>query len=159
MKKPLTPSEALNKAAAYCTLCERCISEVSTKLTAWGVPYAVQEEIITRLIEEKFIDETRYCRAFVNDKVRFNRWGRLKITAALREKRLPQEYIKEAMDNIDEDAYQQSLQETIDFKRRELKGKDDIATQHKIIRHAASRGYEPSLIIKAINYSGDEMDF
>ena len=159
MKKPLTPGEALNKAAAYCTLCERCVSEVSTKLTAWGVPYALQEEIISRLIEEKFIDETRYCRAFVNDKVRFNRWGRLKITAALREKRLPQEYIKEAMDNIDEDAYQQSLQETIDIKRRELKGKDDFAIQQKIIRHAASRGYEPSLIIKAINYSGDEMDF
>ena len=159
MKKPLTPGEALNKAAAYCTLCERCISEVSAKLTTWGVPYAVQEEIITRLIEEKFIDEARYCRAFVNDKVRFNRWGRLKITAALREKRLPQEYIKEAMDNIDEDAYQQSLQETIDIKRRELKGKDDFATQQKIIRHAASRGYEPPLIIKAINYSGDEMDF
>ena len=159
MKKPLTPGEALNKAAAYCTLCERCISEVSAKLTTWGVPYAVQEEIITRLTNEKFIDETRYCRAFVNDKVRFNRWGRLKITAALREKRLPQEYIKEAMENIDEDAYLQSLQETIDIKRRELKGKDDFATQQKIIRHAASRGYEPSLIIKAINYSGDEMDF
>ena len=159
MKKPLTPGEALNKAAAYCTLCERCISEVSAKLTTWGVPYAVQEEIITRLTNEKFIDEARYCRAFVNDKMRFNRWGRLKITAALREKRLPQEYIKEAMENIDEDAYQQSLQETIDIKRRELKGKDDFATQQKIIRHAASRGYEPSLIIKAINYSGDEMDF
>ena len=159
MKNPLSPGEALNKAAAYCTLCERCVSEVSTKLTAWGVPYALQEEIVSRLIEEKFIDETRYCRAFVNDKVRFNRWGRLKITAALREKRMPQEYIKEAMDNIDEDAYQQSLQETIDIKRRELKGKDDFATQQKIIRHAASRGYEPSLIIKAINYSGDEMDF
>ena len=159
MKKPLTPGEALNKAAAYCTLCERCISEVSAKLTTWGVPYAVQEEIITRLTNEKFIDEARYCRAFVNDKVRFNRWGRLKITAALREKRLPQEYIKEAMENIDEDAYLQSLQETIDIKRRELKGKDDFATQQKIIRHAASRGYEPSLIIKDINYRGDEMDF
>ena len=159
MKKPLTPGEALNKAAAYCTLCERCISEVSAKLTTCGVPYAVQEEIITRLTNEKFIDEARYCRAFVNDKVRFNRWGRLKITAALREKRLPQEYIKEAMENIDEDAYLQSLQETIDIKRRELKCKDDFATQQKIIRHAASRGYEPSLIIKAINYSGDEMDF
>ena len=159
MKKPLTPGEALNKAAAYCTLCERCISEVSAKLTAWGVPYAVQEEIIARLIEEKFIDEARYCRAFVNDKVRFNRWGRIKITAALREKRLPQEFIKEALENIDEDTYQQSLKEVIEIKRRELKGGDDFATQQKIIRHAASRGYEPSLIIKAINYSGDEMDF
>ena len=159
MKKPLTPGEALNKAAAYCTLCERCISEVSAKLTTWGVPYAVQEEIITRLTNENFIDEARYCRAFVNDKVRFNRWGRIKITAALREKRLPQEYIKEALENIDEDIYLQSLQETIDIKRRELKGKEDFATQQKIIRHAASRGYEPALIIKTIKYQGDEMDF
>ena len=159
MKKSITPGEALNKAAAYCTLCERCISEVSTKLTAWGVPNGEQEEIITRLIYEKFIDEERYCRAFVNDKVKFNRWGRIKITAVLREKHLPQEHIKEALESIDQEIYLQSLQETIDIKRRELKGKDDFATQQKIIRHAASRGYEPSLIISTIKYKGDEMDF
>ena len=159
MKKPLTPSEALNKAAAYCTLCERCISEVSTKLTAWGVSHCEQEKIIARLIEEKFIDEARYCRAFVNDKVKFNRWGRIKITAALREKHLPQELIREAIEDIDEEQYLQSLGEVIATKQRELKGKEDFATQQKIIRHAASRGYEPSLIIKAIKYKGDEMDF
>ena len=159
MKKPLTPGEALNKAAAYCTLCERCISEVSTKLTAWGVPHGEQEKIIARLIEEKFIDESRYCRSFVNDKVKFNRWGRIKITAALREKHLPQEHIKEAMENIDENAYLQSLKEVIETKRKELKGGDDFATHQKIIRHAASRGYEPALIISTIKYKGDEMDF
>ena len=159
MKKPLTPSEALNKAAAYCTLCERCISEVSAKLTTWGIPHTEQEKIIARLIEEKFIDEVRYCRAFVNDKVKFNRWGRIKITAALRDKHLPQEYIKEALDNIDEEIYLQSLKDVIEIKRRELKGADDFATQQKIIRHAASRGYEPSLIISTIKYKGDEMDF
>ncbi len=158
MKKPLTSGEALNKAAAYCTLCERCISEVSAKLTTWGVSHDEQEKIIARLTEEKFIDEARYCRAFVNDKVKFNRWGRIKITASLREKHLPQEYIKEALENIDEDAYLQALQESIDIKRRELKGKDDFATQQKIIRHAASRGYEPSLIISTIKYKSDEMD-
>ena len=157
--KELTPGEALNKAAAYCTLCERCVSEVTAKLTAWGVPHCEQEEIIARLIKEKFIDQARYCRAFVNDKVKFNRWGRIKITAALREKRLPQEYIKEALENIDEETYLQALKETIDIKRRELKGKDDFAAQQKIIRHAASRGYEPALIMKTIKYKGDEMDF
>ena len=159
MIKPISTGEALNKAAAYCTLCERCISEVSAKLTAWGVPPGEQEEIIARLIEEKFIDEARYCRAFVNDKVKFNRWGRKKITAALREKQLPQEQIKEALECIDEEIYLQALQETIDIKRREFKGKDDFATQQKIIRHAASRGYEPALILKTIKYKGDEMDF
>jgi SOS response regulatory protein OraA/RecX len=53
----------------------------------------------------------------------------------------------------------QALKETIDIKRRELKGNDDFATQQKIIRHAASRGYEPTLIMKTIKYKGDEMDF
>ena len=159
MKKALTPDEALNKAAAYCTLYERCISEVGAKLTAWGVPHSEQEKIIARLIDEKFIDEARYCRAFVNDKVRFNRWGRIKIIAMLREKHLPQEQIKDAVNNIDTSEYNNALNEVISAKRRELKGKDDFATQQKIIRHAASRGYEPALIIEAINYNGDEMDF
>ncbi len=157
--KQLTPGEALNKAAAYCTLCERCISEVSTKLAAWGVPADEQHEIIERLQQEGFIDEARYCRAFVNDKVRFNRWGRIKIRAALSEKRLPRELVNEAIDNINEEEYMSALAEVIAAKRRELKGKDDYAAQQKIMRYAAGRGYEPSLIMKAINYCGDEMDF
>ena len=159
MKKPLSPGEALNKVAAYCTLCERCISEVSTKLTAWGVPPGEQEKIIARLIEEKFIDEARYSRAFVNDKLRFNRWGRIKIIAALREKRLPQEYINEAIESIDDEQYAEILKEVIAIKRRELKEKDDFATRQKLIRHAASRGFEPATIMRFINTSNDEMDF
>lgn len=159
MKKPLTPAEALNKASAYCTLCERCTSEVTSKLTQWGIEPSEQIKIIERLQQEGFIDEERYCRAFVNDKVRFNRWGRIKIRAALSEKRLPRELVSEAIENINEDEYMNALAEVISAKRRELKGKDDYAAQQKIMRHAASRGYEPSLIMKAINYSGYEMDF
>lgn len=159
MKKPLTPGEALHKAAAYCTLCERCVSEITSKLTAWGIAPAGQQEIIEKLKEEGFIDETRYCRAFVNDKLRFNRWGRIKIIAALREKELPQQEIANAVNNIDTTEYNQALTGIIEAKRKELKGKDDKATQQKIIRHAASRGFEPALIIKAIKYKGDEMDF
>ncbi len=157
--KQLTPGEALNKAAAYCTLCERCISEVTAKLTAWGVPAGEQQKIIACLQQEGFIDEARYCRAFVNDKVRFNRWGRIKIRAALSEKRLPKELVREAMESIDKEQYAAALAETVAAKRRELKGKDDYAAKQKIMRYAAGRGFEPSLIMKAIDYCGDEMDF
>lgn len=157
--KELTPGEALNKAAAYCTLCERCVSEVTAKLTAWGVPHCEQEKIITRLIEEKFINEARYCHAFVNDKVRFNRWGRIKIRAALSEKRLPRELINEAMDNIDEEQYTTSLAEVIAAKRKELKGVNDYTTKQKIMRFAASRGFEPAMIMRVIDIECDEMDF
>ena len=111
--KQLTPAEALNNAAAYCTLCERCVSEVRAKLTAWGMTPAEQNSIVERLVSEKFIDETRYCRAFVNDKLKFNHWGRIKISAALREKQLPKELAKEALEQIDEELYMEILTETI----------------------------------------------
>ena len=157
--KPITPAEALNKAAAYCTLCERCINEVSIKLTAWGILPAEQNKIIERLQSEGFIDEGRYCRAFVNDKLRFNRWGRIKITAALRDKRLPQELIKEAIEQIDEEEYTQVLRDVISIKHKELKGKEDYATQQKLIRFATSRGFEPGNILKIIKCDSYEMDF
>ena len=157
--KTYTQGEALNKAAAYCTLCERCISEVTNKLQAWGMTTAQQKSIIETLKNEGFINEARYCRAFVNDKLRFNRWGRIKIIAALREKHLPKEHISEAIESIDDDNYTEILKEVIAIKRRELKDKDDFATRQKLIRHAASRGFEPAIIMRFVNINDDEMDF
>lgn len=155
--KPLSPAEALNKAAAYCTLCERCISEVSSKLTAWGISTAEQTKIIERLQSERFIDEARYCRAFVNDKLRFNRWGRIKIIAALRNKRLPKEYIADAIAQIDEIQYMQILQELIAIKQKELKS-NGYTEKQKLVRFAASHGFEPATILRIINLDGYEMD-
>lgn len=157
--KELSEGEALNKAAAYCTLCERCIHEVVTKLTAWGVAYEPQQRIVKRLIEEKFIDEQRYCRAFVNDKIRFNHWGRIKIAASLREKHLPQPLIREALDSIDEEAYYTTLTNVIATKRKEIKETDKYKANSKLLRFAASRGFEPSLIMQALKFNPDEVDF
>lgn len=156
--KQLSPAEALNKAAAYCTLCERCTSEVSKKLTTWGIVPAEQQKIIERLQNEGFINEERYCRAFVNDKLRFNRWGTIKIKAALYEKRLPKEFITQAIEDIDDELYMQVLQEVISLKQKELKS-DDYATKQKLIRHAASRGFEPAKILQIIKCDSYEMDF
>lgn len=156
--KQMSKEEALNKAASYCTLCERCTHEVRSKLQSWGVSAGDTAEIIDHLIDEKFIDEVRYCHAFANDKVRFNHWGRMKIAAALREKRLPSTLITEAIDAINPDEYRDALQSVIESKRRELKGADDYAAKTKIIRHAAGRGFEPSLIMKQLNFQCDEID-
>ena len=157
--KPLGEPEALNRAAAYCTTCERCVSDVCAKLAAWGVGDAQQQRIIERLIKENFICEERFCRAFVNDKVRFNRWGRRKISLALREKRVDEALAREALEAINEEEYLSALMAVVAAKRRELKGKDDYLSKQKILRYAASRGFETSLIMNAINFNPDEVDF
>ena len=157
--KKISDPEALNKAAAYCTLCERCISEVKAKLDAWGISYASQTKIIDRLIDEKFIDENRYCSAFVNDKLRFNHWGRIKIRAKLIEKRLPRELITTALENIDEEEYNNILRTLLANKAKEVNTDEERKKREKLLRFAAGRGFEPSIIMKQMNFYPDEVDF
>ena len=91
MKKELSPEEALYRAAALCSTAERCKSEIEEKLSRWGISASETHRIVDRLEQEKYIDESRYCRSFVNDKIRFDHWGRIKITAALRQKKIDNE--------------------------------------------------------------------
>lgn len=89
MKKECSENEVRNKAEAYCSSVERCVSEVEAKLEQWGADNGIKERVIEHLIKEKYIDQQRYCAAFVRDKYRFNQWGRLKIVQALRLKKIP----------------------------------------------------------------------
>ena len=75
MKKECSENEVRNKAEAYCSSVERCVSEVEAKLEQWGADNGIKERVIEHLIKEKYIDQQRYCAAFVRDKYRFNQVG------------------------------------------------------------------------------------
>ena len=77
--KEYTEKELLVKAEAYCVAAERCPSEVEDKLQKWGAEDDAKARIMARLLEERYLDGTRFCRFFVRDKYRFNQWGRMKI--------------------------------------------------------------------------------
>jgi len=109
MKKEYTLEELLHKAASYCSISEHCVSEVVEKLTAWGVSITDKQKIIDRLISEDFINEKRFCIYFVKDKFRFNKWGKIKISYALKQKGLSSELINSALSTIDEGEYQEML--------------------------------------------------
>lgn len=94
------------KAEAYCSATEHCPFEVMTKLSQWGADEAMSERILLHLQKERYVDSARYCRAFVRDKYRFARWGRMKIVQALRMKHLSSEDIEAGMAEIDEEEYE-----------------------------------------------------
>ena len=79
MSAQLTDEEALNRVASYCSTAEHCRAEINEKLQRWGIAYDTIARILDRLESEKFIDDERFCRAFVNDKFRFAKWGKMKI--------------------------------------------------------------------------------
>lgn len=144
----LTQEEALYKAAAFCSAAERCAHEVEQKLIKWEVAETDRAAIMSRLYAEKYLDDTRYCRAFANDKLRYNKWGRRKIQEALRMKRLPDELIRTALQELDPNEYNHTLQSLIKSKDRTLKADSAYERNGKLIRFAASRGFEPALVCR-----------
>ena len=82
-KQPISPEAAYNKATTLCVRCEQAAAEVRTKLLNWGLGPSEADAVIMRLTDEGFLNEQRFARAFVNDKFRFNGWGRVKIAHQL----------------------------------------------------------------------------
>lgn len=142
--KELTESEALNKAAAYCSLAERCPAEVEAKLLAWGIASeAATRRILDFLKRENFLNEERYCRAFIRDKYRFSQWGRQKIAMALRQKQISATlYASCFAEEIDEEEYRSILKKLLAAKQRATRARNRYELEGKLIRFALSRGFE-----------------
>ena len=131
------------KASAYCASAEHCEQEVRDKLAAWGAENdETVNAIITYLEENNFLSATRYCRAYAHDKLIYQGWGKRKIEMMLRQKHLPKQDIQEALDTIEGEQYQDILETLLQKKARSLKGETGDKAQMKLLRYAASRGFD-----------------
>ena len=149
----MTESEGKTRAEAYCSAAEHCRSEVRAMLERHGAEKPDIESIINHLVKEGFIDESRYARAFVHDKVRFAKWGRVKIVQALWQKRIPQDITDAALESIDDDEYLAALRDVVKAKFRTVKGATEYERKMKTMRSVCSRGYEPALVRKLLDLS------
>lgn len=141
-----TEEQAYQKLSALCAASEHCTHEMREKMRRWQMPEDAQERVVERLVKEKFIDEERYCRCFISDKIRCNKWGRRKIEQALMMKHIPQETMRNALDEVDEEEFLNVLRPLIAAKRRSTKAKSEYELDCKLIRFAMSRGFLPDEI-------------
>ena len=153
----MTTDEVLYKLAAKCSVSEQCLSDIEAKLAKYDLTEEEKTRILRHLVEEKYIDDGRYAEAYVRDKYRFNKWGRIKIAQGLRMKGIDRETIDTAMEAIDEEEYLDILRGLIQSKRRSTKGKNDYEVNGKIIRFATGRGFEFGAIRQCLN--GDIEDY
>jgi len=140
----------LSTMAKYCSTAERCLNDIRKKIKIESLPPDAEKRIIDYLLREKFIDEKRFCRSFVNDKFKFNHWGRIKICYELKSRNIPQDIYYEAIENIDEDEYISVLTDLLKSKKRTTNGRSQQDVFHKLCRFAASRGFETPLIINTL---------
>lgn len=142
--------QALSKMAAYCSRAERAKVDIVKKLQNWELDRESIDRIITYLIKEKFLSEERYCRSFIKDKLRFNKWGRTKITFELRKKQIPSDIIELCFKEVDECDFQEQLTSILSTKLKSVKASNDNEKKMKLIRFALGRGYNFNEIKKCL---------
>lgn len=142
---------AIEKAMAQCSRREYCSDDIRNKLSLWGVDNDDIGKILKILISDNFINEPRYATAFVRDKFKYNKWGKVKISAHLRGKKVPQDIISSALDSIDNNLYIKLLRELIEAHRKSVKAKNQYDLKAKLLRYGLSKGFESSLVYDILN--------
>ena len=155
--KQKTEQEALITLTALCAAGEHCQQEMLDKMNRWQLPEEKQARVMEYLVKNKYIDEERFTRAFVKDKIRYNKWGRRKIEQALWQKRIPKDIQTKILDETDENEYLNVLRPLLKSKRRSIKANNDYELNMKLIKFALSRGFTFDLIRQCID-GADEMD-
>ena len=151
MKKEMTEQDAYLQLAALCAQAEHCEQEMRDKMKRWEVDETVQNRIIDRLTKERFIDNERYARAFVKDKIRYNNWGRRKVQQALWMKRIDNDIQQRVLDEIDEKEYLDVLRPLLKQKGKSIKADSDYELNQKLVRFALSRGFTYDIIRQCLN--------
>ena len=133
-KTELSKLEWLAKAQAYCARAEHCAADVRRKFYEWGLQDAeIADFIEQNLYADNFLNDRRFCEAYVHDKVAYQSWGRLKIQASLRALQLPESEIRSALENIDEAAYFDNLRKLIRARKTD--------SEDKRLRFLLQRGF------------------
>lgn len=142
--------KALDRAQWLCSQSEKCTFDIKKKLLQWDVDEMEGEKIINALLEDEFIDESRYAISFAREKSRFNKWGPKKIEMALRAKRIADEHIVIALAESAEHSNDDMLRELLTSKAKTIKAKDSYDLKTKLIRFGMSRGFEYGRVLKIL---------
>ena len=156
MKKAITEQEAYLQLAALCAQAEHCQQEMRDKMRRWELDETAQNRIVARLVKERYIDDERYARAFVKDKIRYNKWGRRKVQQALWLKHIDADIQQRVLDEIDEKEYLDVLRPLLKQKRKSIKAESDYELNQKLVRFALGRGFGFDIIRQCLNV--DDID-
>jgi len=152
-KIKLTPTEARKKLENYCAYQERCHTEVREKLYGFGLYTREVDEIVAYLVTHNYLNEERFAEAYASGKFSIKHWGKNKIKAGLKLKRVSEYSIRKALASIDPDEYLKILRKVAEKKNNSLKltgattkNQKEYLRKSKLTSYLLSRGFEGDLI-------------
>lgn len=141
IKKYVSIDEALLRLRKYCAYQERCHQDVRKKLLDLGIYGDDLEDIITELITDKYLNETRFAESFVRGKFKINRWSKAKIRIELKRKSISDYNIKKGLLEISEEAYAETIAYLIEKKKRTIRDDNPLIIKKKLLNYMLQKGY------------------
>jgi regulatory protein len=157
-RKTLTKEQALQKLRQFCGYQERSHQEVKEKLYSFHLRKQEVEESISQLIEEDYLNEERFAIQFAGGKFRMKQWGRVRIVHALKQKRVSQYCINKALEEIEEEAYRETLLKLARRKWNSLKGEANLMIKMQKTRaYLLQKGFEGQEIQPVLQMLGGRL--
>lgn len=132
-----------------CARAEKSTGDAQRLMRGWGLVERDREQVLERLLRDRFIDDSRYADAFVREKVRLSGWGEYKIRMALQRKGVAKELIDAALEQTDRDTMSKRLREQLSRKARTAKYTTQYELKTKLIRYGLSLGYDFEAVAEA----------
>ena len=153
--KERTEQDAYLQLAALCAQAEHCQQEMRDKMKRWDIDAATQDRIVARLVKERYVDDERYARAFVKDKIRYNKWGRRKVQQGLWLKHIDDDIQERVLGEVDDSEYLAVLRPLLKQKVRSIRAENDYERTQKLVRFALGRGFTFDIIRQCLNVDDD----
>lgn len=149
-KRVISEKQAYDKMARICSRREYCPFDIAVKLRRMALSDEAIQRVVAQLEKNRFIDESRYARSFITDKIRFSKWGKHKIAYALRLKKIDDEIIRNELAEFSDKQMNESLISLLQKKAVAIKAPSEYEKRGKLIRFGLGKGFELSEIHKVI---------
>ncbi|MDG1014208.1 MAG: regulatory protein RecX [Flavobacteriaceae bacterium] len=150
-KKTYTVEEALVKLQKYCAYQDRCHREVEQKLKQMHmIPEAI-ERVIVDLVQDNYLNEERFAKAYVRGKFSIKKWGKVRLTLELKQRQIPQYVIKTALAEIDPEEYLQTFHKLAKKKALKMPESNPFKKKKKLADYLIYRGWESHMVYDKVN--------
>ena len=151
MNKYLSIPELRRKGEYYCSYQERCHAEVYKKLKTLTSSNRDINEVISKLIADDFLNETRFSESFVRGKFKNKNWGKIRLALELKKRSISKKNIEIAMKQISQSIYEAKFKQRFYFLTEKFKNEKKIIMKKKIFDYFNYRGWEHEIIYNEIN--------
>ena len=137
---------AYDIAIKYISTKYRSIYETETYLSKKEIDKDVINDVISRLKEQKYLDDKVFAKAFINDRLKFSNYGPYKIKRELEEVKVAPNIVDEVLSIFDVEVERERLSKLVPKYVKTIHNKSYVMMKNKVINYFSSLGYNRSII-------------